>query len=79
VRGNTNARAFLDGAGPAAVGAILGAAVPLFAGVDEPWQLGVLAGAAVLLFAVRVGTVPVLLLAGAVGALAGSLGAGVPA
>jgi chromate transporter len=32
VRGNTNARAFLDGAGPAAVGAILGAAVPLFAG-----------------------------------------------
>lgn len=79
VRRNTNARAFLDGAGPAAVGAIFGAAVPLFAGVDAPWQLGVLAGAAVLLFALRVGTVPVLLLAGAVGALAGSLGAAVPA
>lgn len=78
VRGNANARAFLDGAGPAAVGAIFGAAVPLFAGVQESWQLGVLAGAAVLLFAVRVGTVPVLLLAGALGALAGSLGASIP-
>lgn len=79
VRADRNARAFLDGAGPAAVGAIFGAAVPLFAGLDERWQLGVLAGAAILLFAVRVGTVPVLLLAGAVGALAGSLGAAVPA
>lgn len=79
VRGDANARAFLDGAGPAAVGAILGAAVPLFAGVQERWQLGVLAGAAVLLFATRIGTVPVLLLAGATGALAGTLGAGVPA
>lgn len=79
VRGGRSARAFLDGAGPAAVGAIFGAAVPLLAGVDERWQLGVLAGAAILLFAVRVGTVPVLLLAAAVGALAASLGAAVPA
>ena len=31
LRGNADARAFLDGAGPAAVGAILGAAVPLVA------------------------------------------------
>jgi Chromate transporter len=29
LRGTANARAFLDGAGPAAIGAILGAAVPL--------------------------------------------------
>ena len=43
------ARAFLDGAGPAAAGAILGATVPLFEPLDETWQYGVLAGAASLL------------------------------
>ena len=49
LRENRAARAFLDGAGPAAVGAILGAAVPLAAGLAEWWQLAVLAGAAALL------------------------------
>jgi chromate transporter len=49
LRENRSARAFLDGAGPAAVGAILGAAVPLAMGVDEWWQVVVLAGAALLL------------------------------
>ena len=40
-------RAFLDGAGPAAAGAILGAAVPLLAtAIEEPWQWAVLALAA---------------------------------
>jgi chromate transporter len=43
------ARAFLDGAGPAAAGAILGAVVPLFEPLEDPWQYGVLAGAALLL------------------------------
>ncbi len=43
LRENRSARAFLDGAGPAAVGAILGAAVPLAAGVGEWWQVAVLA------------------------------------
>jgi len=49
LRGNRSARAFLDGAGPAAVGAILGAAVPLVAALAEWWQAAVLAGAALLL------------------------------
>jgi chromate transporter len=49
LRGSAAARAFLDGAGPAAVGAILGAAVPLFGALEEGWQYAVLAAAAVLL------------------------------
>jgi chromate transporter len=53
LRGSAGARAFLDGAGPAAVGAILGAAVPLFDALEEGWQYAVLAGAALLLIARR--------------------------
>jgi chromate transporter len=51
VRQSPLARAFLDGAGPAAVGAILGAAVPLAAALSEPWQIVVLAAAALALLA----------------------------
>jgi chromate transporter len=60
------ARAFLDGAGPAAAGAVLGAAIPLFDALEESWQYAVLAAAALLL--VRRGP-PIAALAG--GALAG--------
>jgi len=49
LRGSRPARAFLDGAGPAAVGAILGAAVPLLDALEEPWQYAVLAAAAIVL------------------------------
>jgi chromate transporter len=49
LRENPTARAFLDGAGPAAVGAILGAVAPLFAALEDPWQYAVLAVAAVAL------------------------------
>jgi chromate transporter len=49
LRGSGAARAFLDGAGPAAVGAILGAAVPLARALEEGWQFVVLAAAAVVL------------------------------
>jgi chromate transporter len=61
LRGNAAARAFLDGAGPAAVGAILGAAVPLVEALEEWWQAAVLAGAAVVLL---LGRSPFLALAG---------------
>jgi chromate transporter len=53
LRGSGAARAFLDGAGPAAVGAILGAAVPLFDALEEGWQYAVLGGAALVLLARR--------------------------
>jgi chromate transporter len=49
LRESATARAFLDGAGPAAVGAILGAAVPLVEALEEGWQWAVLAAAAVAL------------------------------
>ena len=72
------ARAFLDGAGPAAIGAILGSAIPLARALDEPWQGAVLAGAAVLMLAARRGVVPTLVLAGAAGAAVGVLGGPLP-
>jgi chromate transporter len=49
LRGWSAARAFLDGAGPAAVGAILGASVLLLDAVEEEWQYAVLAAAALAL------------------------------
>ena len=49
IRERPGPRAFLDGAGPAAVGAILGAAVLLATALEEWWQAAVLAAAALLL------------------------------
>jgi chromate transporter len=69
VRESAAARAFLDGAGPAAVGAVLGAAVPLVGAVHTWWQWAILAAAALALLAR--GLAPVWVLAG--GALAGLL------
>jgi chromate transporter len=73
LRESAAARAFLDGAGPAAVGAVLGAAVSLVGAVGETWQWIVLAAAAVALFAARAAPVWVLLGGAAVG-LAAALG-----
>ncbi len=76
LRGNRHAQAFLDGAGPAAIGAILGSAIPLTAALTQPWQYAVLAGALLLLLGLRRGVVFTLLTAGAAGliiALAGGL------
>jgi chromate transporter len=78
LRSNGNVRGFLAGAGPAAVGAIVGAAVPLALALSEGWQIAVLAAAAVLLFALRRGVVLTLLAAGAAGAVAALLGASLP-
>ncbi len=74
LRRSPAARAFLDGAGPAAIGAILGAAVTLADALNEPWQYAVALAAAAAL-AARVGPLPVLLggaVAGLVAALAGA-------
>jgi chromate transporter len=69
IRGNARARAFLDGAGPAAIGAILGSAITLTRALTHPWQYLVLAGALVLLFPLRRGVVLTLLSAAAVGVI----------
>jgi chromate transporter len=67
LRANRAAQAFLAGAGPAAIGAILGAAVPLTRALTEDWQYAVLVAAGVLLLPGRRGVVLTLVTAGVVG------------
>jgi chromate transporter len=78
LRGNSHVQAFLDGAGPAAIGAILGSAIPLTAALAQPWQYAVLAAAAVLLLALRRGVVPTLFAAGAAGLVISLAGGPLP-
>jgi chromate transporter len=78
LRANRSVRAFLDGAGPAAIGAIAGAAIPLALALSETWQIAVLAAAAMALFVLRRGVVLTLIAAGGAGALASALGAPLP-
>jgi chromate transporter len=67
IRGNARARAFLDGAGPAAIGAIFGSAIALTRVLSHPWQYAVLAGALVLLLPLRRGVVLTLLSGAGIG------------
>jgi len=67
LRTNENAKTFLNGAGPAAIGAILGTAIPLARALSEPWQYGILAAAFALVLFARSGVVRTLLLAGLAG------------
>jgi chromate transporter len=78
LRGNRHAQSFLDGAGPAAIGAILGSAIPLARALTQPWQYAVLAGAAVLLLGLRRGVVLTLLAAGAIGVMIALTGGPLP-
>lgn len=78
IRGDRRARAFLDGAGPAAIGAIFGSAIPLALALSELWQYAVLAAAAALLLVLGRGVVLTLLLAGTAGVVAVLAGAPVP-
>ncbi|HWI09046.1 MAG TPA: chromate transporter, partial [Solirubrobacteraceae bacterium] len=78
LRANRRARAFLGGAGPAAIGAIIGVAVPLTLALDQAWQLALLAAAFGTLFLLRRGVVLTLLAAGAIGAGLALAGAPLP-
>lgn len=78
VRRDRSARAFLDGAGPAAMGAILGSAIPLAEALTETWQYVVLAAAAVFLLVLRRGVVLTLLGAGAAGVVVALAGGPLP-
>ena len=78
LRANPTVRAFLDGTGPAAIGAIAGAAIPLALALTETWQFAVLATAVLALFALRRGVVLTLVAAGAAGAVASAFGAPLP-
>ncbi len=69
VRADRRARAFLGGAGPAAIGAIYGSAIPLTRELSHSWQYAILAAALVLLLLLRRGVVLTLLCAGATGVI----------
>ncbi len=75
---NERVLAFLAGAGPAAAGAIVGAAAPLTAALGAGWQYAVLAAAAIALLVLRRGVVITLLTAGCAGVVAALLGAPIP-
>jgi chromate transporter len=78
LRSSPRTQAFLDGAGPAAIGAILGAAIPLTAALSETWQFVLLGFAAVALLALERGIVVTLVCAGAIGAVVALAGGPLP-
>ena len=63
------AQAFLAGSGPAAIGAIAGAAVTLGFGLTQLWQVAVLAGAIGWLVLLRRGVVSAILASAAIGVI----------
>ena len=75
LRATSRVQSFLDGAGPAAIGAIAGVAIPLGRALADGWQLVVLAGAAIALLARRRSVVTVLAGAASAGVIAAFLGA----
>ena len=75
LRRSDSVQAFLTGAGPAAIGAIAGASIPLALALAHLWQLAVLGLAAVWLVGLRRGVVPALVGAGALGVIAVLAGA----
>ena len=78
LRENGSARAFLDGAGPAAIGAILGAAFTLADALHVGWQFGVLAAAAIALLLLRRGVVATLVGGGVIGVVVALAGGPLP-
>jgi chromate transporter len=78
LRQNRDARAFLDGAGPAAIGAIIGAAITLAVALQESWQFAVLAAAFGALLVLGRGVVQTLLAAAVIGVIAAYAGAPLP-
>ena len=78
LRHNHRPRAFLEGAGPAAIGAILGGSVLLAGALHEAWQFAILAAAVVALLIFERGVVATLLGAGAIGLIAALAGAALP-
>ena len=74
LRTNRVAQSFLGGAGPAAIGAIAGASIPLGLAIAHVWQVFVLTGALVLIVGLRRSVVLVLVAAGVIGAIGVALG-----
>jgi chromate transporter len=77
-RTNERLLAFLNGAGPAAIGAILGAAYLLAIALSQPWQVAILAAAVLLLLVARRGVVLTLLCAAGAGLIIAAAGGPLP-
>jgi chromate transporter len=75
LRANDAVQAFLTGAGPAAIGAIAGAAVPLGLALDHLWQAGLLVLAAIWLVGLRRGVVSAIVGSAVLGVIAYAAGA----
>ena len=75
LRRNQGIQAFLTGAGPAAIGAIAGATIPLTLALSHLWQLAVLGLAGLWLIALRRGVVSTLVGSAALGVIAVLAGA----
>jgi len=75
LRANDAVQAFLTGAGPAAIGAIAGAAVPLGLALAHLWQAGLLVLAAIWLVGLRRGVVSAIVGAAVLGVIAYAAGA----
>jgi len=75
IRRNARVQAFMGGAGPAAIGAIAGAAVPLTLALGHLWQYALLVAAAVWLLAVRRGVVSTIVGAAVIASIAVLAGA----
>ena len=71
----TPCEAFLTGAGPAAIGAIAGAAVPLGLALAHLWQAGLLVLAAIWLVGLRRGVVSAIVGSAVLGVIAYAAGA----
>jgi chromate transporter len=74
LRANEHARAFLQGAGPAAIGAIVGVAIPLANALEHDWQYVVLAAASMSIIVLKRSALATLLAAAAVGLVLGLVG-----
>ncbi|MGH3417127.1 MAG: chromate transporter, partial [Actinocrinis sp.] len=74
LRGSSSVQAFLDGAGPATIGAIGGSAFTLGLALHQPWQVAVLAAAGLWLLVLRRGVVSSLVGAAALGVIAALVG-----
>ena len=74
LRANASVQDFLKGAGPAAIGAIGGSAIPLALALGHPWQFGLLTVAFVWLVVLRRNVVIALVGAGVLGVLASLAG-----
>ena len=72
------ARAFLDGAGPAAIGAILGAAITLAAALQQGWQFALMALAAIAILLLGRSFLATLLASAGVGIILALAGAPLP-